>query len=86
MNNKDQKQIFINDEGDAYFDRTHHIQNEKFSNLENESDIFSVFINDLSKIYKENKINVLEIGCGNGSRLAAIKRVLNFSIISEVSF
>ena len=80
MNYKDQKQIFKKDEGDAFFERTDHIQNERFSNLKNESDVFSTFINDLSMIYKGDKINVLEIGCGNGSRLAAIKRVLNCNV------
>ncbi len=63
---KKQKEIFLEEEGNAWFERNHlSIQNRKM-------DLQDPIINTLSNILnsKDNKnLNLLEVGCGEGKRL-----------------
>lgn len=62
-----QKVIFLNDEGDAWFERNHQaIQDREFSR---EEPVISASIKALPLI-AHSKPRLLEVGCGEGKRLA----------------
>ena len=67
-----QKDIFLESEGDSYFNR----------NIEDFSKFFDPLLTTIDKIPLDSssKINVLEIGCGNSYRLLNLKKLKTWSV------
>ena len=65
----DQKKIFLKSEGDNWF-----LRNKKKPNYSNEPVILELKKIFQSKKFDKKKINLLEIGCSDGSKLKYIKK------------
>jgi SAM-dependent methyltransferase len=62
-----QKNIFLNDEGDAWFERNHKaIQNRSFD----DDPVVQAIARVLPSIPSGERLQLLEVGCGEGKRLA----------------
>lgn len=68
MESKKQKDIFLKIEGDNWFER-----NKKGLEQRSLNDDY-LFNQILEYIPNKNNVSILEIGCGNGKRLAALKQ------------
>jgi SAM-dependent methyltransferase len=77
MNNKKQRDLFLNSEGDAFFERN---KNKSLkSTLGNDIHPLCDLISGLP-FNKNEKINILEIGCGKGEKLSYLKENLNCNV------
>ncbi|NBT58601.1 class I SAM-dependent methyltransferase [bacterium] len=74
-----QKKVFLEKEGDAWFERNHSaLQKQKFDLQDPVISAIHRCINaDLSQ--KKNKVALLEIGCGEGKRLKYLSKKFNIS-------
>ena len=63
-----QKEIFLKHEGDNWYLRNK--KNLSYKNLNNK-----ILISEVSKLIKNKKLNVLEIGCSNGNNLVNLKKI-----------
>ena len=66
------KKIFKINEGDRYFLRNY----KKLSTINYEKDNLQKIISNKISSFKNKKIRVLEIGCGDGGRLTNLKKNL----------
>jgi len=65
-----QEKIFLKKEADNFYKRN----KKKFSKKDN---LYKIIINQGSKIKNVKKLNILEVGCADGARLAMVKEKLN---------
>jgi len=75
--NKKQKDFFLNSEGDAFFERNKNKIKQINSN-QNFDHLTELIIN--LPFNKNKKVNILEIGCGQGERLNFLKKNLNCNV------
>ena len=71
-----QKQIFLNSEGDAWFERN----KDALTKIDPEVDLLILEIKNLmhSKLIgKPEKIDILEVGCGDGTRSKFISDLMD---------
>lgn len=71
-----QKLVFLESEGDAWFDRNHdHVLSRDYANADR-------VVQALTRISKQDdkKLRVLEIGCSEGHRLLWLERNLNVDV------
>jgi ubiquinone/menaquinone biosynthesis C-methylase UbiE len=74
-----QKDVFLNSEGDAWFKRNHkNSLNRDFDKVDSVVSAVKNIIDSAS--FKENRLNILEIGCGGGKRLEWMKSNLNVDV------
>lgn len=72
---KKQKDIFLDFEGDIYFERNHlTIQNQEMGTKD---PIIFALSNIIKKKNKNNNLKLLEVGCGEGKRLKWISKNYN---------
>lgn len=68
-----QKTTFLLDEGDAWLDRNlEHLKDKDYS----QDPIIQNILKISQSNYQDESIKILEIGCGDGGRLAAIKKIV----------
>ncbi len=74
---KKQKEIFLEKEGDAYYERNHTpLKKIKFGPND---PIIKAILKCKTKNSSQKKINLLEIGCGEGKRLQWISKNFSFN-------
>lgn len=75
-----QKDIFLESEADAWFERNHRAINERdFATEDSVTQAIAVIIR-LPQYVERGRIKILEVGCGEGCRLEWIARNLNADV------
>ena len=78
---KKQKDIFLDFEGDIYFERNHlTIQNQEMGT----KDPIIFALSNIIKKNKNNNLKLLEVGCGEGKRLKWISKNYTFNVLELI--
>ena len=73
-----QRQVFLNGEGDAWFERNFQDSPAQISHWSEHDPLLKLLLN--LPLPKGPEVSVLEVGCGQGLRLACLNQIMGWSV------